>query len=519
MDTPTRSARSSGLRATMGGVRLNWLRLVNVKSFADSEKIDLAQVNVFLGPNNAGKSTVLRGVRFLQDGNDHRPEDIRLGASLLEVHADIAGPGLDKLVGMPTSGIELKVYWQGSGHGWGLESVGRDGGRLSHGLFPPTEPDNLTYQYLSKRKVSAFDQTVNLGSTTTVSSDLRHIVSKVARLANPATPAHAEYMTMCQQVLGFPVTEFASSQGQKAGRVVSNFDAIALEDMGEGVASLVGLIVDLCVAEGKVFLVEEPENDLHPKALKALLEFMARKAETNQFLVSTHSNVVARHLGALPGARLFRVDQVPEDPMATSNVRELGTDPSARIEALADLGYELYDFDLFDGWLILEESSAERIIRDYLIPWFVPRLTRVRTLSAGGASKVPPTFEDFNRLFLFTHLEARYRNRAYVVVDGDGAGAAVVSGLRERFGGWDADCFITLEAEDFEFYYPEAFQDRVKSVLETLDRQQQRTQKTVLLDELIDWIEEDRDRAREAFSRSAKEVVELLARIDTKLFG
>jgi hypothetical protein len=73
--------------------------------------------------------------------------------------------------------------------------------------------------------------------------------------------------------------------------------------------------------------------------------------------------------------------------MATSTIKDLGTDPAARVAALSDLGYELYDFNLFDGWLILEESSAERIIRDYLIPWFVPRLTRVRTIAAGGASK------------------------------------------------------------------------------------------------------------------------------------
>ena len=41
--------------------------------------------------------------------------------------------------------------------------------------------------------------------------------------------------------------------------------------MGEGVANIVGLLVDLCLAENKLFLIEEPENDIHPKALKGLL--------------------------------------------------------------------------------------------------------------------------------------------------------------------------------------------------------------------------------------------------------
>ena len=70
-----------------------------------------------------------------------------------------------------------------------------------------------------------------------------------------------------------------------------------------------------------------------------------------------------------------------------SHIREVDATPAARIEVLRRLGYELSDFELWDGWLILEESSAEVIVR-YLIPWFVPRLARIRTVAAGGTSKV-----------------------------------------------------------------------------------------------------------------------------------
>ena len=45
-----------------------------------------------------------------------------------------------------------------------------------------------------------------------------------------------------------------------------------------------------------------------------------------------------------------------------------------REDLLAHLGHELYDYGLYDGWLILEEASAETIIKDYLINWFVPAL-------------------------------------------------------------------------------------------------------------------------------------------------
>ena len=99
-------------------------------------------------------------------------------------------------------------------------------------------------------------------------------------------------------------------------------------------------------------------------------------------------------------------------------IRLVAPTAQARLEVLRDLGYSFSDFDLWDGWLFLEEASAERIIRDYLIPWFVPKLQRVRTLSAGGATKVEPAFEDFHRLVRFTHLEKAYENLAWVRVDG-----------------------------------------------------------------------------------------------------
>jgi hypothetical protein len=57
--------------------------------------------------------------------------------------------------------------------------------------------------------------------------------------------------------------------------------------MGEGIPHLLGLINDLCLAENKLFLIEEPENDIHPKALKRLLDLIIQKSQSNQFVIST----------------------------------------------------------------------------------------------------------------------------------------------------------------------------------------------------------------------------------------
>ena len=71
-----------------------------------------------------------------------------------------------------------------------------------------------------------------------------------------------------------------------------------------------------------------------------------------------------------------------------------------RINILTKMGYELIDFLTWNAWLILEESSAERIIREYFIKWFTPKLVgKLRTISANGRDNVKPRLFDFLRLF------------------------------------------------------------------------------------------------------------------------
>jgi hypothetical protein len=111
---------------------------------------------------------------------------------------------------------------------------------------------------------------------------LSNLVSKVARLANSDYERAPEYAALCRAVLGFRVSVYAAldGDGQQAGISVGKFGYIPLESMGEGVSSQLGLITDLCMADGNLFLIEEPENDIHPDGLKALLNVIVEKSKT-----------------------------------------------------------------------------------------------------------------------------------------------------------------------------------------------------------------------------------------------
>ena len=341
----------------------------------------------------------------------------------------------------------------------------------------------------------------------------------MARLSNPDYMHAAEYDALCKALLGFRISVHAAEDGtgQQAGIPVGSFGYIPIESMGEGVSSQLGLITDLCMARGNLFLIEEPENDVHPEALKTLLNVIIDKSVTNQFIVSMHSNIVTRYLGAAADSKVFEFESTfMPNAIPSSTIREVEPTAEARISVLRRLGYELSDFDLWDGWLILEESSAEMIIRRYLIPWFVPQLSRIRTVSAGGTSKVEPIFEDFRRLFLFAHLEPQYRGKAWVVVDGDDEGRKVVAGLQGKYKDWPIDHFATWNQPDFEHYYPAPFAAQVDETLAKNHREKPAAKKK-LFDEVIAWCEANPEDAKAAFASSATKVIEKLREIDQAL--
>ena len=55
--------------------------------------------------------------------------------------------------------------------------------------------------------------------------------------------------------------------------------------MGAGLSGTLSLIVGLSVAKDQLFIIEEPEDDLHPAALKELLDAIAESSQSNQFII------------------------------------------------------------------------------------------------------------------------------------------------------------------------------------------------------------------------------------------
>lgn len=510
------------------------LRLNGLRGFEDSGDLSLSEgINLFVGANNSGKSTILKALYLLQNQClSHK--DIRIGkdeakiaitfdnlkenkhftkiasdAPSIETWGNIITIQLRNPTNTPEIVRKLKV-----------KNAAKT---LSLDVFTDRKPDNLFYPFLSKRKVYGIDENITEDRTKRVHDNFQNLNAKIDEISNPNSPAYPEYSKACSDILGFTVSCFSSANGKKGGLMVNWTDNISLEAMGEGVTNIAGLITDLFYAnKGNIFLIEEMENDIHPAALKKLLELIIQKSEKHQFFISTHSNIVTKYLGSLPDSKVFHVQMELQDKLPTSTITELSNTPEDRIRVLEELGYELYDFDLYKAYLILEESSAERIIKDFLIPEFVPSLKyELRTIAAQGITDVEPKVQDFMRLFVFIHTADLYKNKAWVAVDNGEEGQKVIRSLKEKFNkeknGWNEEHFLCFEKNDFERYYPAIFQNEANSALKISDKKKKQTAKEVLLKKVITWIDEDKKRAKKEFQESAKEVIHILKTIEAKL--
>lgn len=497
-------------------MHITYLKLQDFRSFESTNPIVLDKINILVGANNSGKSTILKAIHLLQTGGSDVYADIRKGAnnSMIEF-------GLDN--------IEHHKYFHGhSGHAkaylqlnsnssLSLQFSNQDGNNFSLSQVPNIEPDNLLIPFFSKRKTVSYIEDVRKQYSFSVESSMQNLAARLSRVSNPAFPKYEFYKKACIEILGFIVTSIPSDNGQRPGAYLPNLEPLYIDQMGEGVANIVFLLSNLAVSENKIFLIEELENDLHPKALKALLDLIIESAKTNQFFISTHSNIVVRHLAAEECSKLFNIAIEENSNPPKAKIAEVERTPEARLSVLRDLGYSFSDFELWDGWLILEESSAERIIRDYLTPWFAPKLSRVRTLAVGGISKVEATFEDFHRLVRFTHLEEAYRSKAWVLVDGDDLGKGIVKKLKDQYKTWEVDRFQCFENTQFEHYYPKFFDEKVEATLKIQDKQEKRIAKKQLLDSVIVWLDEDKPRGKAALKESANEIILHLKSIEKSI--
>jgi predicted ATPase len=509
-------------------VYVSKISLQGVRCF-NSADISLSQkVTLLVGENNSGKTTIVSSLMCLQ-----RPkiggESIRIGSQNAVIMVDLTDlnpdvfPSVDRERLAPHRGKSVRarfLYTPSTSHaGWILPN--NDAG-INYSTIPDTQPTNYLVTYLSDRRTASFQPNIGAQYSNTPGGNLVYLAAKIDKCFSSAL-LRDEYEKTCRDVFGFVISTWQVDNGKLAGLEVDPIaqQRIPLDRMGAGVSNCVGLIVELMLAKNKLFLVEELETELHPSAIRSLMKLIeASLVNGNQFVISTHSNIVVRYLGGLSDTKICQIQRVQNSMPPESTVAAIGPDARSRLNLLTSLGYDLTDFELYSAWLILEESSAEAIIREFILKWFAPKLVgRMKTYAAGGTSEVEPRFIEFTRLFTFIHLESVYKERAWVICDGEQSGLDVIKRLQLRFTDWPADTFSNFSESDFEQYYPQQFSSEVARVLAITDKPRKRSEKAALCQKVLNWLLEDDDRGKTALAASARQVIAKMQEIEKRLAG
>ena len=490
-------------------MKITRVQLENIRCFENEDIPFSAGINVIVGPNNNGKSTILNSVSILQKPRLIDDNYTRKGYDSGKVRvwvdkSDIYEGNRDVNNYLAKTNTHIQAY---EGETFKENWPG----------FENSEPNNLIIPYQSKRKVGGYSENITSREVNQVSGTLAYLYVKIDKVSNPEfKPTYDEYVRACDEIIGFRVSTTHSLNGKKAAFIIRNEENIPIDMMGEGISNLLGLIVDLCRVENKLFIIEEPENDVHPRALKKLLDLIVEKSSKNQFIITTHSNIVLKHLGASAGSNVLSVEMSLDDnKIPTSKVHVVDTAEKRRA-VLEDLGYEPFDYDMWNYWIFFEESSAERICRDFLIPWYVESLqNKVRTFSAHSVSEVAVKFEDFNKLFVFLHLEPTYKNRVWVVVDNGENEKSIINNLKIKYcgSGWSEKQFQQFSKHNFEEYYPPRFSSEVEQALAEPDKRKRSEMKKLLLEKVIKFCKGDEETAKQEFQSSAKEVIDFLMEV------
>ena len=171
-------------------MRVTSLRLQGFRSFVDSGLIELGAINVLIGANNAGKSSVLRGLYLMQGGSDSGIPDVRAGVGTSRIQIGIAAP-IFPIWNVNLNSMDLTIDISSADRRGGdmvMQYRGPDGGGSSISQLPASEPHHFIVPFLSKRKTAAYVEDVRNQHAMQVSPNMQYLAAKLNRISNPSFP-------------------------------------------------------------------------------------------------------------------------------------------------------------------------------------------------------------------------------------------------------------------------------------------------------------------------------------------
>ena len=311
---------------------LTSLRIQNFRSIRDAS-VKLGQVNLFIGPNNSGKSNFLKGIELLaeQQFEPYSPKDYEtdlFGKLLFRK----AGKFDNDLKGIPY-GERIEFDVLANRGNFEFSYALRMQQELSKPSFPfspyvvkPTlmTPDSedkqeVSYQqevlshqmhqvFIYKVQPTLFQGSSALSSASKIAADGSNLVQFLFYLSQNYKSVFHRLENDLARCVGNLVAISTPADPSEPGKLkLKFFDKNDIgywaEEVSEGVLYFLAL---LCIVHQpdppKLLLLEEPEKGIHPRRIKEVMDFIFELARLRdiQIILTSHSPYVVDHFADIP---------------------------------------------------------------------------------------------------------------------------------------------------------------------------------------------------------------------------
>lgn len=345
--------------------------------FNDGSKVNLGDLTVIIGPNNAGKSRALKDLAEITASRSTAPNvKVVTGATTsIPTSIDALFAAYPELQGTrSTSGINfpaLSPSLQGNTNNlWGgepkaiLSSWDDSLKRKDKALVSQLIGSRLTTHLITENRLTLLNTGANV-STDNPSTLLQQLYLKGSKKELELRQIVKDSFNV-EVVLDFtlPTELCLRVTGTLADLPPDPRDAHAvlktlekLDNQGDGLRSFVGIVAALLVMDRPVCMIDEPEAFLHPPQAYALGRFIAsRSGQAKQLVIATHSADVLRGvLSAKDNVSVVRIDRLGEvnefRQLAPSRLSEIAKDPLLASHRVID--------GLFSSASIVVEADAD----------------------------------------------------------------------------------------------------------------------------------------------------------------
>jgi energy-coupling factor transporter ATP-binding protein EcfA2 len=330
-------------------------------------------MHAFIGPNDSGKSTILRGVGVVLNAVSAMGGNPVAATSSASSDARLA-PGFSLMVAT-SNDLSCRISGVGD-HVFNREIAdpsrpwAQDRGPdlftkpvlAVSGLTPPDWRERL----LRGARLVRFDpdemripssilpDNGRLGFSEDRGQGLAAAYDRIRDRDNDAFRAIEEDVRRLfpnVKRVGFDVP----AQGQKSLRLeLTDGTVVAAENISEGLLYYLGFAAIPHLAPVSALLVEEPENGLHPARIKEVVRILREISKTTQVLIATHSPLVINEMQ-------------PEDVTLVTRSVEAGTEvtPIGKTQSFAERSKV---YALGELWLSYADGETEAALQSKTAP-------------------------------------------------------------------------------------------------------------------------------------------------------